>query len=827
MKNKIAVFIIFLILAVLFVPNISHAVLYGPDGNLTIVINTFGQGPDTNFCYTHDFYYKPDKTSWYDGDSCTDVIGPLFTSQIKIPIHSLSSYYLKQYTRTGIKPKNITCTSDNPNEIFDYNNGYGYEVDIESTIVGENITCTFNQYDKRTPVLIVPGIAGTEIQKGSDLLWLDINRVVLDPTDSFMNPLIFSGNLTPSDPNVSIYNIISAKTVPGYTFDYTDGLINEFKNQGYVEGTDLFTFPNDWRYGISGKYVDGRTNSDLLKEKIQQILTQTGAAKVDVVAHSMGGLIVKKYVADNPALQKIGKAVFVGVPETGAPDAVKALVQGDNFGISFGPVGLNDAEMKKLAQNMPGVYDLLPSQAYYNSAGSFVRLLDNTADSSHGDFSINEQTVVNDLNYDQTKSFLISDNNLNSQALTFAEGLHTQAFDDFDMRTAGVDLYSIDGCKTGTMTKFEQATTKNIFGQTQTSYAPFKINVGDGTVPIESSTNLPIDQAKKYYALTGAHSKLLSQDGTRQEIVNLISGSNLAINQNSVTQDVNQCQLNGKAIEIFSPIDISVSDQSGNELKLVDGNVTNEIPNANFEVWGDHKFVYLPDDAGQTYTINLKGTDNGIYTINVEDISDNKIAKKEVFSQLPVTLELAGQINLSGATTTLSLNNSPTPILPSEVLDYSADKTPPEAVIQFDPVKNDIKFSGTDNLSTGPLVMVEDLGNSATLTDEAGNTAEIDLNEQNRKSQMTASIKSIKYNGAFVDIGRNTMKFVWKTDRKTGLGTLSQYVKSGNGYTITASFDGKNTIVTGKDSSGNISQTFSGLKILKVRTNKGNLSWSY
>jgi hypothetical protein len=54
--------------------------------------------------------------------------------------------------------------------------------------------------------------------------------------------------------------------------------------------------------------------------------------------------------------------------------------------------------MKKIAENMPAVYDLLPSQTYYDNAGSFVTLLNNTQDSSHGAFSVNENTTVTNLN---------------------------------------------------------------------------------------------------------------------------------------------------------------------------------------------------------------------------------------------------------------------------------------------------------------------------------------------------------------------------------------------------------------------------------------------
>jgi len=590
-------------------------------------------------------------------------------------------YRIEETVSQEYKLSTIKCYCDNgyhSTGIFSYTGTAVYINPLGDTSLScsQNIYCDFYNQKIITPVLIVPGIAGTEMEKESNLLWANVPKMILSPSDSFMDPLAFNQNITPSDSTVSISDVIKKKP----SLDYTDGLINEFTSQGYIEGQTLFMFPYDWRYGVSGKYADGATNSDLLKQKIDEILQQTGAEKVDVVAHSLGGLIVKEYVIEHQTDSHIGKAIFVGVPNTGAPDAVKALIQGDNFGIGLGPVGLNDAEMKKIAQNMPTVYDLLPTQKYYNTTGSFVRLLDNTANSSYGVFSVSDQTVVSNFDYDQTKSFLVTDNSLNSQALTGAEGLHTEIFDNFDMRNAGVDLYSINGCKTGTMVKFEQAKYKNLFGQILTSYAPSKLNTGDGTVPVESSTNLPIDQDKKYYALTGEHSKLLSQDGSRQEIVNLISGSSLPVDSKLVTQEVNQCQLNGKAIIVYSPVDVSVTDQSGKEIKLIDGNTTNEIPNADFEIWGDHKLLYLPRDSGQAYTINMQGTGDGTYTIRAQDISDSLIVRTEIFDNLPATTELTGQININPGDNSTTLlvkptsDSQPETILPTIVL--PGDVTP-------------------------------------------------------------------------------------------------------------------------------------------------------
>src|SRR3989344_4620498 len=392
-----------------------------------------------------------------------------------------------------------------------------------------------NLVNYKTPVLIVPGLVGTEIyNNGSEKLWLDLNHNFADIGDEFMDPLSFSEYLYPAHNSLSIGDIIRK---PNIIFDYSEGLITELKNQGYIENQDLFTFPYDWRYGVSGKYPDGKTNSDLLKEKIQDILTQTGGDKVDVIAHSLGGLVVKKYAIDNSVSHYIGKAIFVGVPNTGAPKSIKALLQGDNFGIPW----LSESEIKKISANMPTAYDLLPTQQYYNTVGSFVKVIDEGSLFDLFDYT------EKDLTYDEFKNYATNDHGLNSLALTGAESLHTADFDNFDLRSAGIDLYAIDGCKKGTMEQIVEYRYGDLV-----KYKNVKFKTGDGTVPISSSTNLPVNSSNKFYFLNADHGKMLSQDGGLQKIVNLITGSNLATGDN-ITQDIAQCHLNGKAISVYSP----------------------------------------------------------------------------------------------------------------------------------------------------------------------------------------------------------------------------------------------------------------------------------
>ena len=76
---------------------------------------------------------------------------------------------------------------------------------------------------------------------------------------------------------------------------------------------------------------------------------------------------------------------------------------------------------------------------------------------------------------------------------------------------------------------------------------------------------------------------------------------------------------------------------------------------------GEHKFIYLPQDEGQMYIINMQGTGTGMYTIKSQNINNGQIISTEVFSNLPVTPALTGQIILDPVSnaTTLSVEQNP------------------------------------------------------------------------------------------------------------------------------------------------------------------------
>jgi hypothetical protein len=100
-----------------------------------------------------------------------------------------------------------------------------------------------------------------------------------------------------------------------------------------------------------------------------------------------------------------------------------------------------------------------------------------------------------------------------------------------------------------------------------------------------------------------------------------------------------------------------ITDQDGNYAgPIEDGGVVNNIPNADYNLLGERKSIYLPDDEGQTYTIRLKGTGEGTFTLKVEDIKGNETVAAEIFPNMPVSPKLLGDIQIQSNKSKLQLS---------------------------------------------------------------------------------------------------------------------------------------------------------------------------
>jgi hypothetical protein len=142
----------------------------------------------------------------------------------------------------------------------------------------------------------------------------------------------------------------------------------------------------DWR-------LSADTEANVVLGVIDNVLSLTHADRVDIVAHSQGGLIVNALVHNPASIGKIYRIVTLGTPDLGAPKLLSILLVGVPCAIPDPNTVLSDLGLangcfifpqiiQSLAENYPGVADLAPSQAYYqatpalttNSGGTLVGL---------------------------------------------------------------------------------------------------------------------------------------------------------------------------------------------------------------------------------------------------------------------------------------------------------------------------------------------------------------------------------------------------------------------------------------------------------------------
>src|SRR3989344_1785103 len=83
-----------------------------------------------------------------------------------------------------------------------------------------------------------------------------------------------------------------------------DDLIATLIANGYEEGVDLFPLPYEWRNS-------NVSTAHLLDVKIAVVKAICGCNKVDIVAHSMGGLVARSYIQSVDYHDDIDRLVFL------------------------------------------------------------------------------------------------------------------------------------------------------------------------------------------------------------------------------------------------------------------------------------------------------------------------------------------------------------------------------------------------------------------------------------------------------------------------------------------------------------------------------------
>lgn len=742
----------------------------------------------------------------------------------------------------------------------------------------------------RTPVIIVPGIPGTELWNGSDHIWADLQEMFVDINDQFITDnLVLDANGNPIQ-SIQLGPVIEKIfRVPILDKDIFEGLRLELEQLGYIVGQDLFFFPYDWR-------LDLEITKDRLKQKIEAVKLQTGSAQVDIIAHSMGGILTKTYL-DTYGKASVRKLVFVGTPHLGAPKAAKVLLRGDRFSIPW----LEPDRIKELALNMPSLYELLPQPVFFTQFQGYIR-----------PFTL--LGVSNFYDYNQTKDYLLNQQNKNSLLYQMAEDFFAKSLPNLDL--TDLDAYNLVGCRSATQAGYQ-------LGRNNLSIGMIGYTSGDGTVPQASAEYLNISPAKRFYVRSASHVELPSTGGVRELILGILE-DNITTLPGNISNSSSFCSFRGKQLLWRSPVEVHVYDQLGNHTGPIANNgVELGVPGVDYEILDDEKFVFVPTDDNQQYSIVAKGLAQGTFDLRTSTIDNGQILTTQVFNDVPVNpasvvnLEISDQsldnallldpdgagntqtvqatavlsgdatLDLVAPTTTLAttgiigqngwfrsnvsvslsasdgqsgvldtfysldggstfqtyigpilLTTEGTTTIPYSSVDQAGnnetlqstsvkiDKTPPEAQVAFAPSLLDIQISGQDNLSSVSLTTIE---KRLYFTDEAGQTTELKLKKTKELNHLAVILQRIGYNGARVNLPRNKITYEWATNSQNQPTTLVQTLTLPGNNSVKLLFNlSQNRTMIIERKGKQVTITYQpGLVILNIKTNKGKVEYGY
>jgi pimeloyl-ACP methyl ester carboxylesterase len=298
-----------------------------------------------------------------------------------------------------------------------------------------------------TLVFLVPGILGSKLQLGGEVVWPG-------PLSGFLfgykqMAQLMSAALEPTDVIRSYWGV-----------QQYQGLIDDLEGFGFHEhGTPptLFVFPYDWRRG--NEEAAGR-----LADQIDTAVAQHGGdAEVTLIGHSMGGLVSRYYLESGkftgrPGFSSVRMLVTLATPHRGAPVALQRI-------LGFDPVlWLNRSQARELANDsrFPAVYQLLPPPGE-----PFLWDLGVTAGFGALDA------------YDAATGTALG---LNGPNIASARAFHTAL--DLAKRPPGVRYFCFSGTRmrTTTLVRYRQGGGTRELRPTEVDSS------GDGTVPFWSST---------------------------------------------------------------------------------------------------------------------------------------------------------------------------------------------------------------------------------------------------------------------------------------------------------------------------------------------------
>jgi len=501
----------------------------------------------------------------------------------------------------------------------------GVDYYIEAKDVEGAITTTPVYHIKvvdKWPVIIIPGVMGTHLNRINalgveDRVWIDRTQACgTSPSDSFLDALQLDedGHNSPGE-TILLGSILKS----GFGINFYGNLIQYLIDHGsYRENVDLFDCPYDWR-------LDNTLSVLELSSKINTALNNTGTEKVNIIAHSMGGLVTRSYI-HRFGEDKINKIIYLGTPHQGTAKSFNALAFDEglhDLGLKFDC--LTTSTLSNLAVTLPSIYQLLPRATFIYDW-----------DEKH-DIALSEayKTI-------SQGGFLRSD-----RWVALADTFYFNISNPITL-----PQYLIVGTGCATINRIMVRMEKNRTGGDHRCWFG-RYGNGDDTVPQESAIAALGSDVTVFYADRVPHANLPNNENVDGLILDILQ-DNLS---NPLPSGIarNPFNLPPEGLVVFntcSPITLRITDETGNiNVEHQDGSIGENIPFSTFLNFEDSQGGVLV--RNQIYELHFDAVETGECSLSLEYLSmDGDIIGLAEYINFPVSKGSSGIMVLEPDSTT-------------------------------------------------------------------------------------------------------------------------------------------------------------------------------
>jgi pimeloyl-ACP methyl ester carboxylesterase len=418
--------------------------------------------------------------------------------------------------------------------------------------------------EEKEPVVFVPGIATS--WNGS---------VMSNPPDI---------NYTPQD---------GWRFLPLIRLAY-QALFNGFEQIGLRQDEGYFIAYYDWRLPMAdaGQYY--------LEEAIDKARRVSGKSKVDIVAHSYGGLVARAYIQGSGYRDDVDQLIVIGTPNAGSAKAY-ATWQGGKVPAELPWQLLNIYLWKQSVKELISKFDYI--RLYIRAIKDLLPTVDYVIDLStgtHVSFLSMIEKNLNLLVYNQNTDDLFR----RSRTTIGAGKKDTEDITKGTIENVQVPYhgYGMDGARWPD-------------GKLDPENPYVKTLDGDGTVLISSAI---LDGANQFPLRRGSHAWL----------INIFANDILA--ELGYQTTVNEIPAPTKTLyfSFASPLTVLITDPGGSVVNTASGEVT--IPNAEYIQEDNLKIIGIPNPIAGGYQIELSGRGGGEYHGFISMADDTSQAMSEL-----------------------------------------------------------------------------------------------------------------------------------------------------------------------------------------------------